>query len=143
MANIQGAAVRFTTPAQKAIVVVVLLAVNVGLSLLLNALNWEPGSIALSILQLVGWYLASRMFRGPGEPVAAARPWWRMTARPLLSGILGAGYLLLALVNTILSLAGFGSASGTVSVLVELVLAALFLTTYLRLRALGTAPRTP
>ncbi|MFJ8895399.1 hypothetical protein ACIRCZ_12480 [Leifsonia sp. NPDC102414] len=134
---------RFTTPVQKTLVVVVLLAVNAGLALLLNALRWEPGSIALSILQLAGWYLASRLFRGPGEPVAAARPWWRMTSRPPLSGVLGAGYLLMALVNTVLSMVGYGSASGTVSVLVELVLAALFLTTFVRLRALGTAPRTP
>lgn len=134
---------RFTTPAQKAIVVVVLLAINVLLILLLNALRWEPGSIALSILQLAGWYLASRVFRGPGEPVAAARPWWRMTSRPLLSGVLGAGYLLLALVNLVLSLVGFGSASGVVSVLVELILGALFLTTFLRLRALGTVASTP
>lgn len=134
---------RFTTPVQKTVVVVVLLAINAVLALALNALRWEPGSIALSILQLIGWYLVSRVFRGPGEPVAAARPWWRMTARPLLSGVLGAGYLLVALVNLVLSVVGFGSASGTVSVLVELVLAALFLTTFVRLRALGTAPRTP
>ncbi|MGJ4845695.1 hypothetical protein [Leifsonia sp. Le1] len=134
---------RFTTPVQKTVVVVVLLAINAVLALALNALRWEPGSIALSILQLIGWYLVSRVFRGPGEPVAAARPWWRMTARPLLSGVLGAGYLLVALVNLVLSMVGFGSASGTVSVLVELVLAALFLTTFVRLRALGTAPRTP
>ncbi|QIZ97243.1 MULTISPECIES: hypothetical protein [unclassified Leifsonia] len=134
---------RFTTPVQKTVVVVVLLAINAVLALALNALRWEPGSIAVSILQLIGWYLVSRVFRGPGEPVAAARPWWRMTARPLLSGVLGAGYLLVALVNLVLSVVGFGSASGTVSVLVELVLAALFLTTFVRLRALGTAPRTP
>lgn len=134
---------RFTTPVQKTVVVVVLLAINAALALALNALRWEPGSIALSILQLIGWYLVSRVFRGPGEPVAAARPWWRMTARPLLSGVLGAGYLLVALVNLVLSMVGFGSASGTVSVLVELVLAALFLTTFVRLRALGSAPRTP
>lgn len=134
---------RFTTPVQKTVVVVVLLAINAVLALALNALRWEPGSIALSILQLIGWYLVSRVFREPGEPVAAARPWWRMTARPLLSGVLGAGYLLVALVNLVLSMVGFGSASGTVSVLVELVLAALFLTTFVRLRALGTAPRTP
>lgn len=134
---------RFTTPVQKTVVVVVLLAINAALALALNALRWEPGSIALSILQLIGWYLVSRVFRGAGEPVAAARPWWRMTARPLLSGVLGAGYLLVALVNLVLSMIGYGSASGTVSVLVELVLAALFLTTFVRLRALGSAPRTP
>jgi len=134
---------RFTTPVQKTAVVVVLLAINAVLALALNALRWEPGSIALSILQLIGWYLVSRVFRGPGEPVAAARPWWRMTARPLLSGVLGAGYVVVALVNLVLSVVGFGSASGTVSVLVELVLATLFLTTFVRLRALGTAPRTP
>jgi len=132
---------RFITVREKAIVVAILLGVDALLALVLNALHWEPGSIVLSILQFAGWYLASRVFRGPGEPVAAARPWWRMTARPLLSGIFGAFYCLSALANVALSLAGFGSAAGTVSILVELALAGLFLTSFVRLRALRAPAR--
>lgn len=130
---------RFITAREKAVVVAILLAVDAVLTLLLNALHWEPGSIVLSVLQFAGWYIASRVFRGPGEPVAPVRPWWRMTSRPLLSGVFGAGYALLALTNLAFSVAGFGSAAGTVSILVELALAGLFLTSFVRLRALRGA----
>ena len=65
---------RFTSPAQKALVVVVLLVVDLGLVLLFDALHSEVASILLTTLQLLGWYVVSRVFRGPGEPVRAARP---------------------------------------------------------------------
>jgi hypothetical protein len=133
---------RFVSVGQKAVVVAVLLAVDLFLTLVLYAFASEPGSIALSVLQLVGWYLASRVFRGAGEPVAPARPWWRMTARPALSGVFGVVYALLATVNLVLSFAGFGSASGVVSILVEGVLAYLFLTSYRRLTAAGRTARS-
>lgn len=138
---------RFVSVGEKAIVVAVLLAVNLALIFAFNAFSWQAGSIVLSVLQLLGWYLATRVFRGAGENVARVRPWWRMTARPLLSGVLGAGYALVAVVNLVFSVVGFGSAAGTVSVLVEAVLAALFLNSFRRLRrgdapesALGRAP---
>ena len=130
---------RFTTPREKTIVIVVLLAVTLVLALLFDALHSEPASIVLTVLQTLGWYLVTRVFRGPGEPVAAARPWWRMTNRPLLSGVLAAGYGLLAIVNIVLSFAGFGSLSGTVSILAELALASLFALSYRRLSALAHA----
>ncbi|MGH1524674.1 hypothetical protein ACRAWC_11810 [Leifsonia sp. L25] len=65
---------RFTTPAQKALVVAVLLAVNVALALLFDALHSEPASIVLTMLQVAGWYIVSRMFRGPGSPCARRAP---------------------------------------------------------------------
>lgn len=130
---------RFTTPREKTIVIVVLLAVTLVLVLLFDALHSEPASIVLTVLQTLGWYLVTRVFRGPGEPVAAARPWWRMTNRPLLSGVLAAGYGLLAIVNIVLSFAGFGSLSGTVSILAELALASLFALSYLRLSSVARA----
>ncbi|RDV45808.1 hypothetical protein DOE76_04975 [Leifsonia sp. ku-ls] len=130
---------RFTTTGQKAVVIAVLLAVSGLLTLLFDALHSDAGSIVLTVLQVVAWYLASRMFRGPGEPVRAARPWWRMTNRPLLSGVLAAVYGLAALVNIGFSFAGFGSLSGTVSILAELVLCALFANSYLRLASLARA----
>ncbi|MFF9564205.1 hypothetical protein ACF1AJ_12740 [Leifsonia sp. NPDC014704] len=130
---------RFTTPREKTIVIVVLLAVTLVLVLLFDALHSEPASIVLTVLQALGWYLVTRVFRGPGEPVAAARPWWRMTNRPLLSGVLAAGYGLLAIVNIVLSFAGFGSLSGTVSILAELALGSLFALSYLRLSSVARA----
>jgi hypothetical protein len=130
---------RFTTPAQKAVVIVILVALSAVLAMLLDAFRSEAGSIILTVLQVIGWYLVTRLFRGPGEPVRTARPWWRMTNRPLLSGVLGAVYALFALVNIGFSFAGYGSASGVVSILAELVLGALFLTSYRRLASLGRA----
>ncbi len=130
---------RFVSPVRKAVVVVVLLAVNLLLMLVLDALHSEVGSVLLTVLQVAGWYLASRVFRGPGEEVAPARAWWRMTSRPLLSGVFGGVYALLAVVNTVLSFAGYGSLSGTVSILAEAVLACLFLLSFSRLRALARA----
>lgn len=130
---------RFTSPAQKALVVIVLLGVNLALALVFDALHSEVASIVLTVLQVIGWYLVSRLFRGPGESLRAARPWWRMTNRPLLSGVLGAGYALLAVVNIGFSFAGYGSLSGTVSILAELILAALFLLSFARLRAASPA----
>lgn len=130
---------RFTTVREKTVVIVVLLAVNAVLALLFDALHSEPASIVLTVLQTLGWYLVTRVFRGPGEPVAAARPWWRMTNRPLLSGVFAAVYGLLGVVNIGFSFAGFGSASGTVSIVAELVLGALFALSYRRLSALAHA----
>lgn len=130
---------RFTTPREKTVVIVVLLAVNLVLALLFDALHSEAASIVLTVLQTVGWYLTTRVFRGPGEPVAAARPWWRMTNRPLLSGVLAAAYGLVAIVNIGFSFAGFGSASGTVSILAELVLGSLFALSFVRLGSLARA----
>ena len=134
---------RFTTPARKAGLIAVLLAVNVALALLFDALHSEAASIVLTALQVAGWYLVTRMFRGPGESVRAARPWWRMTNRPLLSGVFGVGYAVLAVVNIGFSLAGYGSLSGTVSILAELVLAALFLNSFACLRPRRAAPEQP
>jgi hypothetical protein len=130
---------RFTRPAQKALVVSVLLGVNLVLALVFDVLHSEAASIILTVLQVLGWYIASRVFRGPGERLRAVRPWWRMTNRPLLSGVLGAGYGLLAVINLGFSLAGYGSFSGIVSILAELLLAALFLLSFSRLRAASAA----
>ncbi|MGO4537042.1 hypothetical protein [Leifsonia sp. 2MCAF36] len=130
---------RFTTPGRKAAVIAVLFAVSALLSLLFDALHSEVGSIVLSLLQVVAWYLVTRVFRGPGEPVRAARAWWRMTNRPLLSGVLAAVYGLVAVVNVGFSIAGFGGPSGTASILAELVLAALFALSYVRLTSLARA----
>ncbi len=128
---------RFTTPRQKAIVIAVLVALDIVLALVLDALHSEAGSIVLTVLQTAGWYLATRVFRGPGESVQAARPWWRMTNRPLLSSVLGALYAVSAVGNAFFSFAGYGSVSGWVSILGQAALAALFLGSAARLRTLA------
>lgn len=139
---------RFVTPLQKGIVVTILVAVSALLALLVDALHSQAGSIILTVLQVAGWYLASRVFRGAGEPVQPARAWWRMTSRPLLSGVLGAVYAVTALVNVVFSFLGFGSPSGWVSILAEALLAGLFALSFLRLGgaasfSTGAASREP
>ena len=127
---------RFVSAGRKTIVVVVLLAVNGVLWLVLNPLGWAPGSIALSVLQLAGWYLASRVFRGEGEAVRPARAWWRMTARPLLSGVWAALYIV-GLLASIIALPFVDVTAGdVVSLLVQAVLAFLFGLSFVRLRRL-------
>jgi uncharacterized membrane protein len=128
---------RFTTPRQKTVVIAALVAASTLLALLVDALHSEAGSVALTVLQVLGWYLVSRLFRGPGEPVTAARAWWRMTNRPLLSGVLAAVYAVAAVVNIGFSFAGYGGVSGTASILAELVLAGLFGLSYHRLASLA------
>lgn len=135
----EGVGVRFVSPGQKAAVIAVLVALNGALMVALDVWHVEGAAIILSLVQLAGWYLVTRVFRGPGEKLRRARPWWRMTNRAPLSGLLGAGYGLLAVTNIGFSFAGYGSLSGTVSILVELVLAWLFLTSFVRLRALAPA----
>lgn len=130
---------RFTTTGQKAVVIGVLVAVSAALTFLLDAFHSEPGSIALTAVQVIGWYLVSRLFRGPGESVRTARPWWRMTNRPFLSGAFAAIYGLLAVTNIGFTLAGFGSVSGVASILAELILAALFALSYRRLSSVARA----
>jgi hypothetical protein len=45
--------------------------------------------VVSTLLLLGGCLLCARIFRGRGEPVAPARPWWQMTARAKLSWWLG------------------------------------------------------
>ncbi|MFF1571560.1 hypothetical protein ACFVWR_02350 [Leifsonia sp. NPDC058292] len=126
---------RLVSVREKTIAVVVLMAVNGLLILVLNAFSWAPGSIVVSLLQLIGWYLATRVFRGAGEPVAPARPWWRMTARPLLSGVWAVLYAI-GVVTSLIALAFVQvTAADVVSILVQGALAVLFTLSFLRLRA--------
>lgn len=52
------------------------------------------GSIVSAVLTLAGIVLGARWFRGKGEPIAPARPWWKMTARRTLSRVVGVASLL-------------------------------------------------
>jgi hypothetical protein len=127
---------RFVSIREKTIVVVVLMAVNALLTLVLNAFAWAPGSIILSLVQLAGWYLATRVFRGRGEQVAPARAWWRMTARPVLSGVWSVLYAI-GLIASLIALPFVEvTVADVVSLLVQAVLAYLFGLSFVRLRKL-------
>jgi len=135
---------RFVSIREKAVVIVVLLAVDVVLTLVLNPFAWTAGSIILSLVQLAGWYLATRVFRGRGEAVAPARAWWRMTARPLLSGFWCALYAVGILASLIAIPFVAVNAGDVVSLLVQATLALLFGLSFVRLRRLQAeqAPRS-
>ncbi|MDN4641658.1 hypothetical protein QCD70_15505 [Agreia sp. PsM10] len=69
---------------------------------LLSAVGLHPLAVNIidSIVLLAVIFLATRIFRGAGEPVTPARPWWQMTAWPKLSRRLG----ILLLVGTAFTL---------------------------------------
>jgi hypothetical protein len=54
----------------------------------MNAPSWV-GNIADSLLTIGAVVLGARLFRGRGEPVEPRRPWWKFTAWPRLSRVLG------------------------------------------------------
>ncbi len=61
------------------------------MGVLLDALHaptfiWNVLFPALTLASVV---LGARLFRGRDEPLEPGRPWWKMTARPLLSRVLG------------------------------------------------------
>lgn len=70
---------------------------------LLSALNAPAlvGSLLNAAITFASVLVGARVFRGRGEPVAPRRPWWKMTARPLLSRVLGIIFVL-AVASTLL-----------------------------------------
>ncbi len=106
-------------------------------------------------VDLVAILLGARIFRGRGEPVQPPRRWWRMTARPRLSWVLGILFLVLSVSGAIgLVLGAFGvgdtipaSAGGVASTVIVVlesgVIAALYLNSAVRLRRLGVPPPEP
>jgi len=59
------------------------------------------GSLLITAITLASVIVGARLFRGRGEPVAPRRPWWKVTARPLLSRVLGLIFTL-SLASTLL-----------------------------------------
>jgi len=52
------------------------------------------GMVLLYLTPIVVVVFCVRTFRGPSEPVAPPRPWWRMTERPTSGFVVGALFLL-------------------------------------------------
>jgi hypothetical protein len=125
---------------------------------LLAALNAPAlvGSLLNTAITLASVIVGARVFRGRGEPVAPRRSWWRMTARPLLSRVLGTIFLLsLASMLLVVITANLGidqSAKSlgrttildtTTSVVLSAVLAFLYLNSAVRLAKLPVPVRDP
>lgn len=65
--------------------------ISLSLGLVLPAM---VNSVVTQTLVVVTVIATARSFRGFGEPVAAPRAWWRLSARPLIGWWLAAMYLL-------------------------------------------------
>lgn len=79
--------------------------------------------------------VATRCFRGPGEPVEPPRPWWRATNRPAAGYVLGVLFLVQAVAVLTRSGSGAVLALGLCSAVVDVVVAAYFLHSSVRLGA--------
>jgi len=114
------------------------------------------GSLLNTVITFASIIVGARLFRGPGEPVAPRRPWWKMTARPLLSRVLGFLFVLfLASMLFIAITAAFGVDESvrslgrttvfdtTISVLFAAVLAFLYLNSARRLAKTPAPAREP
>ena len=112
------------------------------------------GVVTLAI-DLTAILLGARVFRGRGEAIEPPRRWWRMTARPTLSWVLGILFLALwvaGLLGVASDTLGVGGATPmaaddlalTIVVMIEYgVIAALYLNSAVRLQRLGVPPREP
>jgi hypothetical protein len=113
-------------------------------------------SVTNSIILLAGLLLGARIFRGRGEAIEPARPWWQLTARPTLSrrlGIVsavGAGFALISGVLAAVGVPVFADESRVDSVLVYFdslvfygVVAFLYFTSAAHLKGVVTPPREP
>lgn len=123
-----------------------------------------PGPVSTAIGMSDGWFAVisavwtiaavlygARIFRGRGEPVAPARPWWQMTARPKLSRNLGLVFAVAtaySLLGLTLQLAGISEpTASTVAVIFTVIefgaLAFLYLNSAVRLRRAGVGSTEP
>jgi len=86
---------RVMNPGQKFAVLVVMTALNAVIIWMVSPVL--TGALGVILLHLVSTALliaVARSFRGPGEPIAPPRAWWRLTARPLAGWWLSGVYLL-------------------------------------------------
>ena len=126
-------------------------------SLRLAGVPWLVVGLIGFGVDLAAILLGARIFRGKGEPIEPPRARWRMTARPLLSRVLGilfvvasafvaSGLVLDALGVTVAVDAPFGAetiAIGVTSVVEYGVIGALYLRSAVLLRRLGVPPKEP
>ena len=111
--------------------------------------------VVTSVVDLTAILLGARVFRGRGEAIESPRRWWRMTARPTLSWVLGILFLALwiaGLLGVAFDTLGVGGAAPmaaddlalTIVVMIEYgVIGALYLNSAVRLQRLGVPPREP
>ena len=141
----------------KAAYVVVAYLLGFAIGSLLRAAELADVIVGLfaAAIDLTAILLGARVFRGRGEAIEPPRRWWRMTARPTLSWVLGILFLALWIAG-VLGVAsdtlGVGGAAPmaaddlalTIVVMAEYgVIAALYLNSAVRLQRLGVPPREP
>ena len=105
--------------------------------LLLSAgLGEIAGGAWTTVIVSVLVYLATRVFRGAGEPVTPARPWWKMTAQPAAGRLLAAIFAAEGVYAVLAAKAPLSFVQCAASV----VLAGAYLHSSLRLRRTLTLP---
>ena len=141
----------------KAAYVVAAYLVGFAIASLLRAVELPDVVVGLvtAAVDLTAILLGARVFRGRGEAVEPPRRWWRMTARPTLSWVLGILFLALWIAGVLgvaFDTLGVGGAAPmaaddlalTIVVMIEYgMIAALYLNSAVRLQRLGVPPREP
>lgn len=94
----------------------------------------EASILANTVITALVYLGASRWFRGSGEPVAPSRAWWRMTARPKGSRVLGILSTIGAVTSPLLLTGEHGLFVFVTDLALWVTFAALFFHSYARLR---------
>jgi hypothetical protein len=100
---------------------------------------------AVTVVSDLLWPLAvvalARCFRGEGEPVQPPRPWWRLTARPMIGWFIGGYYVLMELLAFVLPVHVERYPLVAVSVVCGIFLGVAFLNSSIRLTAFNRRAR--
>ena len=126
----------------------VVAAYSIGIPFVWLIPNIYVGSAINLVLSLLAVWYGARVFRGHGEAVAPARPWWRMTAWRTASGWIGAVCVVGVLAGPYQLTAPSRLADDLVTVFDVLqlsvpyaILAFFYLNSWARLRAVPTPPK--
>ncbi len=132
---------RLTKVWQKTVYIIGIVILGLALTALGLALNLQtanhiawPYELVESIIEIAAVYLATRMFRTPGEPVEPPRAWWRATGAPSL-GFLVAIVEISGLVVVLVPAFGAGSSYTPIELAVDAIGAAFYLHSSIRLVA--------
>ncbi|MEN2741447.1 hypothetical protein ABCS02_26995 [Microbacterium sp. X-17] len=121
--------------------VVLEVAVRAAAQLTLLGIPQTAITVVSDILWPVAVIALARSFRGEGEPVQPPRPWWRLTARPMIGWFIGGFYALGELLAFVLPVRVDHYLVTAVSVVCGLFLGVAFLNSSIRLTILRRRPQ--
>ncbi|RZU64438.1 hypothetical protein EV379_0733 [Microterricola gilva] len=144
--------IRITRWYTKLLYVLGALSINFAIGALLRGLGTPMlvASVLNSLVTIVSFLVGARLFRARGEPVPPRRAWWRMTARPRLSWVLGILFTYVVLsfaLSPVLDPEGARPSQGVAVTIIDSIgfatLAYLYLNSAIRLRKLPALIREP